>query len=344
MRIAVKAATAVAATALLYACGNGGNDGGSTPAASPPPQNLAGVWAGTWTGTNTPQGLVTGTWEAELSETETGVTGIASLRGDIDCMDGAVAGAANAGSVTGSLDRSPCQLNDWVLTALDLANRTASGAWTQPSNSGQGTLTGVQVARPEGPRILFVNPPAGLPNTLVTIAGKNLGALPADNELAFNLSSATTLTTNSTALTARVPEGASTGAVLLRTAKDIAHSPVNFSLDVGFPSPFVSATIATALSPEGVAFSPDGRKAYVATRSASVSLINTANNLLLKSNLMAMPNHSVAAGPSGRWVYMTRGPGGISVIDAATALAKEFIPVVVNGVPIDAGGGPTLNP
>jgi len=289
--------------------------------------------------------LVTGTWEAELSQSETQVTGTATLRGDIDCMDGAITGSANAGSVTGTLDRAPCQLNNWTLTALNLANRTASGTWTQPANSGEGTLTGVQVAKPEGPRILFVNPPAGSPNTLVTIAGKNLGALPTDNELAFNSSSAATLTANSAALTARVPEGASTGTILLRTAKDIAYSPVNFSLDVGFPSPWVSAVIATSWEPGGVAFSPDGRKAYVATRYGSVGLFNTARNIccLAWNVTREVPVHSVAAGPDGRWVYATR-DGGIAVFDAATLRLKEFLPVVVNGFPVGAGGGSTLNP
>jgi len=328
-----------AASVLLYGCGN--NDG---PSPEPTPPNLAGVWAGTWTGTNTPQGLVTGTWEADLSQTETEVKGAVALRGDIDCMEGAVTGSADASSVAGSLSRFPCQENNWTLTALNLPDRTASGTWTQPANSGQGTFTGRQIAKPEGPRIFFVNPPAGPANTLVTIAATNLGATPADNELAFELSPATTLTTSSAALTTRVPEGASTGPIYLKTAKDTAYSPTNFSVDVGHPIPFVSTTISTALSPGAVAFSPDGRKAYVAARSASAGLINTANNALLRSNAMAVPLYSVVAAPGGRWVYMTRGFDGVSVVDAATALAKEVIPVVVNGVPVNAGGGPTLNP
>src|SRR6266850_8619822 len=95
MEITTKAAMAIAAAALLCGCG-GSNDSGSTPTAGPPPPNLAGAWAGTWTGTNTPQGLVTGTWEAELSQNERGVSGTATLRGDVDCMDGILTGAANA--------------------------------------------------------------------------------------------------------------------------------------------------------------------------------------------------------------------------------------------------------
>lgn len=330
--------------AALAGCGGGG--GGGTPPPPTPPEDLFGVWAGTWTGINTPQGLVTGTWEAELVPSgTTGVAGTATLRGDIDCMDGVLAASVDANNVlNGTFDRSPCFLNNWVLTALDLPNRNASGVWNQPAQSGQGTLTGVQVAKPGGPRIHFLSPPAGSPNALVTIVGKNLGALPTDNAIAFDETSAATLTANNVALTARVPLGASTGPVSLTTAQGLAISPTNFSLDVVFPQPLVTATITTAQSPAGVAISPDGRKAYVATRSAPVTLINTANNLVLGSPGTASQANSIVADPSGRWVYVTNVTAGIAVLDAATAVMKDLIPVVVNGVTVFAGGGSTLNP
>lgn len=330
--------------AALAGCGGGG--GGGTPLLPTPPADLFGVWAGTWTGTNTPQGLVTGTWEAELVQSgTTGVAGTATLRGDVDCMDGVIAASVDANNVlTGTLDRSPCFLNNWVLTALDLPNRNASGVWTQPAQSGQGTLTGVQVAKPGGPRIFFLNPPGGLRNTLVTIAGTNLAALPADNAITFNGFSAATLTAGAAALTTRAPAGASTHPVFLTTAQGLAISPANFNFDVVFPQPLVTAAIPTAALPEGVAFSPDGRKAYVATRSALVSLINTANNFVLRSPSTGAQADSIVAGPNGRWVYVTGGAIGISVLDAATATKTDTIPVVVSGIAHNAGGGPTLNP
>ena len=332
--------------AVLAGCGGGGGGGGDGGNSTPPtPPDISGVWAGTWTGTNTPQGLVTGTWEAELSQSATGVTGTATLRGDIDCMDGAITGSADANNVvTGTLDRAPCFLNTWMLTALDLPGRNAAGTWTQPGQQGQGTLTGVQVAKPGGPRIRFLNPPGGLPNALVTVVGTNLGALPADNAITFNGTSAATLTAGTIVLTARVPLGATTGSVSVTTALGLALSPANFSLDVASPQPLATATVTTAAAPEGVAFSPDGRKAYVATRSALVSLINTANNVVLGSPSTGSQAHSVVAGPSGRWVYVTNGSSGISVLDAATAVRKDVIPVVVSGAAVNAGGGPTLNP
>ena len=332
---------------LLAACGGGGGGTASAPAPVPtPPADLFGVWAGTWTGTNTPQGLVTGTWEAELVQSgSTGVAGTATLRGDIDCMDGVLAASVNANNVLiGTLDRYPCFVNNWTLTALDLPNRKASGIWDQPGQQGQGTLTGVQVAKPGGPRIFFLNPPGGLPDTLVTAAGRNFAALPADNAITFNSSSAAILTASAGALTMRVPAGASTAPVFLTTAEGLAISPANFNFDVKFPAPFVTATITTAATPEGVAFSPDGRKAYIATRSALVSLINTANNIVLGSPGTGAQAHSVVAGPNGRWVYVTGGAIGISVLDAATARKTDTIPVILNGVAHNAGGGPTLNP
>lgn len=327
----------------LAACGGGGNDD-SPPAPSSPP-DVSGVWAGTWTGSNTAQGLVTGTWEAELSQSASGVTGTATLRGDVDCIDGAVDASAGSNNIVmGTLDRPPCFQNTWMLTAVDSNSGNAGGTWTQPGQQGQGTFTGIRIAKPGGPRVRFVNPPAGTPNALVTIVGTNLGALPADNAITFNGTPAETLSASHVALTARVPAGATSGPVRLTTAQGLAISPLHFNRNATFPEPVVTATIATAAVPEGVTFSPDGRKSYVATRSAPVSLINTANNFVLGSPTTGAQAHSIVAGPSGRWVYVTNGSGGISVLDAATAAKTDMIPVVVNGSMVNAGGGPTLNP
>jgi hypothetical protein len=137
----------------LAGCGGGGSGGSSTT--SPPP-DISGVWAGTWTGTDPTLGLVTGTWEAELSQSATGVTGTGTLRGDVDCMDGAVAGSADANNVvTGTLDRPPCFLNTWLLTAVDVASRNAAGTWSQPGAQAQGTFVGVQDAKPGGRAYAF---------------------------------------------------------------------------------------------------------------------------------------------------------------------------------------------
>lgn len=330
--------------ALLAGCGGGG--GGAPP---PPPQapvELLGIWAGTWTGTNTPQGLVTGTWEAEIAQSSANsISGTGTLRGDIDCMDGTVAGSVDVNNVlSGTLERPPCFTNYWTLTALDLPGRKASGTWTQPGQNGQGTMTGIKIAELGGPRIRYVHPPAGLANALVTVSGNNLGATAADNTLTFTNAGATTLTANAFALTTRVPAGAGEGPIQLNTPQGLAISPLNFSLNVTAPQLLVSATIGTAGVPAGVAISPDGRKAYVATRSSAVSLVNTVNASVLVSQGTPAQVNAIVAAPNGRWVYAANAQQGIAVLDAGTAALQENIPVIVGGVPVQAGGYPTLNP
>jgi len=329
---------------LLAGCGGGG--GGEPPPPLNAPVELLGIWAGTWTGTNTPQGVVTGTWEAEIAQSsENSISGTGTLRGDIDCMDGAVAGSVDANNVlSGTLDRPGCFVNYWTLTALDLPGRRASGTWTQPGQNGRGTMTGIKIAELGGPRIRYVYPPAGLPNALVTVSGSNFGATAADNTLQFTNAAATTLTANSFALTTRVPVGAGEGRIKLTTPQGFALSPLNFSLAVTFPQLFISTTVGTASTPAGVAISPDGRKAYVATKSGPISLINTANDALLGSPATGAPANAIIAAPSGRWVYAANADQGIAVLEAGTAALKESIPVVVSGTAISAGGYPTLNP
>src|SRR6185295_12137109 len=317
----------------LAGCGGGGgattNSAVSAPAV---PADLFGVWAGTWTGTNTPQGLVTGTWEAELVPNgTTGVAGTATLRGDIDCMDGVIEASVDANNVlVGSLNRAPCFPNNWTLTALDLPNRTASGVWTQPSQQGEGTLTGLQVAKPGGPRIRFLNPPAGAPDTLVTIVGANLGALPADNAIKFKETPASTVTASNIALTTRAPSGASTGHIFLNTEQGLAISPTNFSFDVGFPEPVAASSVPNIYGGAfGVAISPDGRKAY--SLGAYVTLVNTANNVVLGYGSISAP-FAMVVSPDGRYVYsVSVNRQGISVFDAGTAQRVNVFPIDIPG-------------
>ena len=323
---------------LLFALAGCGGGGGDEPRPAIP-EELLGVWAGTWTGTNTTQGVVTGTWEAELQKSGTdSVAGSGTLRGDIDCMDGVLTGSVDANNVlSGTFDRSPCYPNYWTLTALDLPNLTAAGTWTQPAQSGQGTLTGIQIAKPGGPRIRFASPPAGLANTLVTIVGSTLGAQPADNNLDFNGTTAATLAADGYALTTRVPVGANAGHIHLTTALGRATSPLEFNTTPVAPQLLDTGAITTDTAPEGVAMSPDGRRAYVATRSARITLVDTRTETVLANPSTGSQAHAIVAAPSGRWLYVANGAAGISVIDAGTAVVKDVILV-------SAGGGSTLNP
>ena len=117
-------AALLSSAVIAAGCGSGG--GGAPP--PPPPPNLAGVWAGTWQGIDPALGQVGGTFEAVLSQSDSSLTGPVSLLGDVDCIAGHAVGGRDAQDhLSGTLDRSPCQLNQWMLTAIDTAAETATG-------------------------------------------------------------------------------------------------------------------------------------------------------------------------------------------------------------------------
>ncbi|HET7764554.1 MAG TPA: hypothetical protein VFK92_05635, partial [Burkholderiales bacterium] len=323
----------------LAACHHDNQEGDSTPPPAPP--DLTGTWAGSWTGVDPAAGLVTGTWVAELSQTATGVGGGASLRGDVDCMDGAIAGSVDpSNAVTGTFDRSPCQMNQWALTALNVQDNSATGAWTQISSGAQGTLTGTRIARPGGPVIRFVNPPGGAAGALVTVVGGNFAVSASGNALSFGGAGAGLLDTDTSVLTATVPASSATAPLTLVTPLGTAISPLAFNRDVGFPVATVSASPAAAAGAEGLTFSPDGRKVYVANRdAASVSLISTVKHVQLVSQPMGAAVQAIAAHPDGRWVYTTAGADGIYVLDAGTATHVDTIALIDGGNPVGAGTG-----
>ena len=179
-----RAGLSLALITLAALPGCGGGDGG-TPS-PPPPPDLSGVWAGSWQGADPNVGPVTGTWEATLSGDSTGVSGNGTLMGDVDCMDGSVAGAVSGNTFPGTLDRSPCGKNSWQLSALSTSDETASGTWSQQGSNAQGTFTGQRIAKPGGPRIEFVSPPGGVPGTIITIVGTSFDATAANNALFFS--------------------------------------------------------------------------------------------------------------------------------------------------------------
>ena len=342
----------------LTGCGGGGGSGSSPP--PPVPPNLAGVWAGSWTGTDPSFGVVSGTWVADIAESNTSVGGSASLRGDIDCMDGVLAGSANANNaVIGTFDRSPCQLNQWTLTALNLADNpeSATGAWVQNASGSEGTLTGARIAKPGGPRIRFVNPPGGLTGALVTVVGEKFAASAPNDALTFNSCQgigswdphcsipAALLESSATVLTTTVPGSSTTGPLVLTTPLGMAFSPLNFNRNVRSPVATVTASPPTGAGAEGVTFSPDGRKVYVANRTAgSVSLISTASNVPLASPAMGGAVQAIVAHPDGRWVYVTGGASGILVLDAGTASQVDTISLIDGGSPVSVGAGTSLIP
>ncbi len=145
---------------LVAGCGEDNATVEPLPPPEPPPPDLSGMWAGTWQGTNPAAGgQVTGNWEAELFQTQTEVTGSQRLSGDVDCPDGTLAGSATDDVVSGPFTRSPCPVNEWTLTALILAERTAGGIWTQPAAGAKvvkhARYTCFQMAEVSIPRNLF---------------------------------------------------------------------------------------------------------------------------------------------------------------------------------------------
>jgi YVTN family beta-propeller protein len=259
--------------------------------------------------------------------------------GDVDCMDGVVSGAVSGNTFPGTLDRSPCGKNSWQLLALSTADETASGSWSQQSSSAQGTFTGQRIAKPGGPRIEFVSPSAGAPGAIVTIVGSSFDSTAANNAVYFSNSvpASEILSASATVLTVRVPAQATTAPITISTPANKAQSPRAFRADVTSPAAMVSASVATGSGPQSVAFSPDGRKLYVASQ-GSVTMLSAITNRVILPNA-AYPNTAQAAGsgivasPNGRRVYVAAGASGVVALDAALIqpIESESIPYFTAG-------------
>jgi len=238
-------------------------------------------------------------------------------------MDGSVAGAVSGNTFPGTLDRSPCGKNSWQLLALSTPDETASGAWSQQGSNAQGTFTGQRIAKPGGPRIEFVSPPGGVPGTIITIVGTSFDATAANNALFFSNSVPVTeiVSSSPTALSARVPAAATTAPITLSTPASKAQSPRAFNADVTYPAAVSGISVAVGSGPQSVAFSPDGRKLYVASQ-GSVTMVSTLTNKVLLPNA-SYPNtvpavgSGIVASPNGRRVYVAAGALGVMAMDAA---------------------------
>ncbi|HVO47923.1 MAG TPA: YncE family protein [Steroidobacteraceae bacterium] len=320
---------AVAFAILLTLGGCGGGSGSSQP----PPPDLAGTWAGSWQGVNPAVGPVSGTWVATLSGDTSGISGSATLQGDVDCMEGSIAGAISGNTFPGTLDRAPCGKNSWSLLALSTPDEMASGSWGQQGSNAQGAFSGVRIARPGGPRIEFVSPSGGAPGTIVAIVGSSFDASAANDQLLFNNSVPVTevVAASPTVLYVRVPDQTVTGPVSLATPADKAFTPVAFNADVTSPAAVANASIAIGSGPQSVAFSPDGRKLYIASQ-GSVTMVSAITNQVILPN-SSHPNTAQAIGtgivasPDGRRVYVTAGAAGVIALDAALIqpIASESI-------------------
>lgn len=344
-RVIAQAALAVALLGT-HGCGGGGDD----PPPPLPVPDLAGVWAGTWEGSDPALGRVGGTWEAVFSQSATQLSGPLTLLGDVDCMSGQAQGALDAfNHLSGTADRSPCPLNQWTLTALSSTAFTATGAWSQTQTGAQGSLSGQRIAVAGGPRVLSLHPPAGAPGTLITISGQSLATPASSQPLVFDQTAQPALqATSATRWVARVPVGASTGPVRVRTTTGEALGPVMFRTEVASPTPSLSWSLATTASPNALATSRDGRKLFVTERSGAngaVTVIHTiAQRQLTRTALANAVPLSIAASPDGRWLYVLAAGRGVLVMDGALATLVDTLPMTVSEAGFDNPQGIALSP
>jgi len=317
----------VAALLLLTAAGCGG--GGDAPPPEVP--DLSGIWAGSWQGAE-PGGLgqVSGTWEVEITQGESSASGPTELRGDIDCMPGQMQTDPDASSaVTGTVARSPCATVTWQLTALSVAEGSASGSWSNTGTGGGGFLSGTRIATLDGPRVRFVNPPGAKPNAIVTVSGLRLSPLAAGDGLTFNQTpQAFPLSADSVRIVARVPNIVTSGPVKVKTDTGTAQSPMPFNVDVTAPPVVLGNSTAAGSAPAALAVSPDGRKFYIIDRVANnIRVVHAATLFdMLPSNptVLGVPR-SVVASPDGSRIYVAAQNFGVYILDAANANGLDTI-------------------
>jgi DNA-binding beta-propeller fold protein YncE len=317
----------------LFCAGCGG--GGADPTPPPPDIDLSGVWAGAWQGSDPSLGSVSGTWEVVISQDGRSAAGPSLILGDIDCMDGAMQTTVGSGasSITGNVARAPCGRINWTLTAVNNTTGETAGTWSNAITSGTGSMSGKRIARLNGVRIRSVYPPAGAPNTLVTLSGDSLGAA---DTLTFNGAPQTTFASSATRVIARVPAAATTGAVQLSAGGQTAGSPRAFSTDVMAPPSTLGNAVLRGTAPAALAVSPDGRKVYLADRDAAASSIFVLRSAGLATLINVFPGgqpRSLAPSPDGRRLYAAVPGKGLLVLDAANLALKQTI-----SVPLDDEG------
>lgn len=323
-------------TFAVAACG-GGSGGSSGGEGNGPVPDVAGVWAGTWSGNTPGIGAVSGNWDAEVDQIGVVVQGNIYLSGDVDCPDGTVTGSAASGQATGEIDRLPCLFNEWVLTAFNQDQLSASGFWTQPDAGASGTFTGIRIARRDGPRIAYATPPGGLPGTVVMLVGEGLPLTAAGVQLEFGPTLAEINSVDNGSLITRVPAGADFAHIYLKTPGDTVISPRPFNTEVITPVEGVTKTISIPFITQGVVFNPDGRKAYVTSKqTGSVAMIDTASGQVLAEAPFDVISQGLAISPDGRQLYVATAQG-VAVFHAGAILAGSM--VLLDTLDVPAGDG-----
>ncbi len=321
---------------LLISCG-GSDD-------QPSPPHIAGVWSGTWEGVESTLGPVSGTWESSISQNGAVVKGPISFGGDIDCAEGRMTGTTDVESeiVSGDIIRDPCPSNNWQFTAFNQVENFASGEW-QKQGLSNGAFEGQRIATFTGPRIRYVYPPGARAYDYLTIVGERLTMDPVNDSLTlgFDGTSLIPSTVSDTVITLQLPGNITdSDHLVLSNADGEALSPRFFNTDVTTPK--IGSTLdiilgSANLLPTGIAFSINGRRAFVANvGDGSVSMINSEtgeeiiSTVVLPGPTIPIPMHAVVVDPGGRRVYVA-GNNLVGVLHAHTLELMRSFSVPANG-------------
>ena len=111
----------------------------------------------------------------------------------------------------------------------------------------------------EPPTITAINPTSGEVGTTVTITGTNFSAQSTDNAVSFNGTAATVSTSNTTTITAVVPDGATTGTITVKVIRRTIAGP-SFTVEEP-PAPTITSIdpangiVGTVITINGTNFS-----------------------------------------------------------------------------------------
>jgi DNA-binding beta-propeller fold protein YncE len=303
----------------------------STPA--PTTTDVRGTWAGNWSGTDPALGSLRGTWQTTLEQSEAQLTGVSVLLGDTDCIDAQVDGSLlSALESNGRLDRGICEPSQWRAT-FSVVEDIVRGTWTLQAGA-SGEFIGRKVSEPGGPRVSSVYPPSGRPGAIVTILGDRLGQPEVGAPLRFNATAQPfVISSSDERWVARVPDGATSGWMELKSSTGRALAPVPFDVQPSSPVLAVAWSTPSSPLPFRIAVSPDGSKLYVAKSSSttgfSLEVFDTARHVALASVSLGNPPNDVAASPDGRSLYVAV-PGKVQVLDAMRGRSIDSIKVASN--------------